>query len=124
MELALHHVALAVPDLEPALAFYERGLGLKRLERPSSLRSKGAWLALGPIQLHLIEWEGARGQEGLPHGRQCHLALRVADYDDALSRIRSLGIAVTEGTSGLRQFFFYDPAGNTVELIQDDEARP
>jgi catechol 2,3-dioxygenase-like lactoylglutathione lyase family enzyme len=119
MNFTLHHVALAVPELEPALAFYQDALGLRRLDRPSTLSSTGAWLGLGPVQLHLIEWEGARPQAGTAHGRQSHLALCVADYDAALSHVRNLGLAVTEGTSGLRQFFFYDPAGNTVELIED-----
>jgi catechol 2,3-dioxygenase-like lactoylglutathione lyase family enzyme len=124
LDLALHHVALAVPALEPALAFYQDVLGLKRLDRPASLRSKGAWLGLGAVQLHLIEWEGARPQAGSAHGRQSHFALRVADYDAALLHVRGRGVPVTEGVSGLKQFFFYDPAGNTVELIQDGTALP
>jgi glyoxylase I family protein len=119
MRLQLHHVALAVPKLEPALAFYQSVLGLKLLNRPASLTSRGVWLGLGDLQLHLIEHPRAPFPDEAAHGRQSHLALRVSDYDKALAHVREAGVEVTEGVSGLKQFFFYDPAGNTVEMIQD-----
>jgi catechol 2,3-dioxygenase-like lactoylglutathione lyase family enzyme len=119
MRLALHHVALAVPQLEPALAFYQSILGLELLDRPKSLTSKGVWLGLGDLQLHLIEHPRAPFPDEAAHGRQSHLALRISDYAQALEHVRGAGVEVTEGVSGLKQFFFYDPAGNTVEMIQD-----
>jgi glyoxylase I family protein len=115
----LHHIALSVPELAPALAFYEGCLGLKALDRPA-LSSKGAWLDAGAVQLHLIQTATPASGFGAAHGRQSHLAFHVEDYDRALHHLRGLGLEITEGVVGIRQFFVYDPAGNTVEFICAD----
>jgi catechol-2,3-dioxygenase len=50
----IHHVSIAVRNLERARAFYGGVLKLPEMERPP-FQSKGIWYAIGDQQLHLIE---------------------------------------------------------------------
>lgn len=114
----LHHVSINVRDVEAARDFYTRVLGLpERSDRPD-LPFDGAWLDAGNgQQVHLIEGE-------VPPSVGQHLALAVADLDDAVAELRAMGVPVTDpvpvGTG--RQSFVEDPAGNRVELQQPQSA--
>lgn len=50
----IHHVSLAVRDLEIAKKFYSGLLGMQEIERPP-FRSTGTWYAIGSQQLHLLQ---------------------------------------------------------------------
>jgi glyoxylase I family protein len=109
--LGVHHVSLNVPDVEEALAFYVGVLGMeRRVDRPA-FGFGGAWLDVGPQQVHLIEAQA-------PEDRGQHVAFQVADLDATVAELRQQGIEVSDpspvGTS--RQAFLLDPAGNRVEL--------
>lgn len=56
----LHHVALAVPDLDAALALWTGTFG-GRLELRASVESQG-------VDAATIEWPDAAGAPGIPHG--------------------------------------------------------
>lgn len=109
--LALHHVAVLVTDLDDAVDFYVRTLGMThRTDRPSTL-GPGAWLSAGDQQIHLTV--------GTPPERAGqHLALHVADLDAASEELRREGVDVSPpvaiGTA--RQAFLSDPSGNAIEL--------
>ena len=112
--LAFNHVALMVSDLEAALPFYPEALRLNVLPRPD-LGVPGAWLASGNgIDVHLIEDPNYEAPAGT------HLAFRTDDIDAEVARLRSQGIEVSESRAieGLRQAFFFDPAGNQFEFNQ------
>jgi catechol 2,3-dioxygenase-like lactoylglutathione lyase family enzyme len=51
-----------------------------------------------------------------------HIALRVADINQAIQRIKMLGIVITEGPvtfgDGKTSIFFRDPDRNVIELTQ------
>jgi catechol 2,3-dioxygenase-like lactoylglutathione lyase family enzyme len=109
--LAIHHVSINVDDVEAAVAFYTEVLGATlRSDRPA-FGFGGAWLDLGPQQVHLIEAPVP------PHLGQ-HFAIRVGDLDAAVEELRAKGVDVGDpspvGTG--RQAFVDDPAGNTIEL--------
>jgi glyoxylase I family protein len=111
--LAVHHVSIAVPDVDEALAFYTGVLGCtRRQDRPASLGA-GAWLDIGGQQLHLI-----RSSTPDPVGQ--HFAVLVADLDATTAELRGAGVQVSDpvpiGTA--RQAFLRDPSGNVIELHQ------
>lgn len=107
----IHHVSINVSDLPAAVAFYTEHLGLTlRADRPD-LAVDGAWLDLGPGQVHLIV-----GQ--VPPDRGQHFAIGVPDLDEAVAELRASGIEVSGPSpiGGNRQAFLSDPDGNRIEL--------
>ncbi len=112
-ESGVHHISINVDDVEGCTRFYVDLLGFSRIPRPD-LGIGGAWLQMGPQQLHLIE-------APVPTERGPHFALRVDDIHAAVSEVRSRGVEVSEprDLAGVcLQAFFDDPAGNQVELNQ------
>jgi catechol 2,3-dioxygenase-like lactoylglutathione lyase family enzyme len=109
----VHHVAINVADVDAAIAFYTKNLGLTmRTDRPD-FGFAGAWLAAGDQQVHLV-------QAPTPPAQGQHFALLVPDLDGAISELRESGVPVSDavpvGTA--RQAFVTDPSGNTIELHQ------
>jgi catechol 2,3-dioxygenase-like lactoylglutathione lyase family enzyme len=111
--LAVHHVAINVDDVDAAIAFYTKTLGLtQRTDRPD-FGFPGAWLDAGAQQVHLVQAPVAPSQ-----GQ--HFALQFADLDAVITELREAGVQVSDaipaGTG--RQAFATDPSGNTIELHQ------
>ena len=110
---AIHHVAITVADLDEALDFYTRVLGLsQRTDRPPDL-PPGAWLDVGGKQVHLVVGTP-------PPARRQHFAVLVDDLDATVERLRADGVEVSEPASigTARQSFLSDPSGNGIELHQ------
>lgn len=111
--LGIHHVSINVSDAAASTAFYTEVLGgTARTDRPD-FGFGGAWIDLGPQQLHLIE-------APVPANLGQHLAIRVADLDAVVAELRARGVEVGDPSpvgSG-RQAFLVDPDGNAVELHQ------
>ncbi|MFC1438604.1 VOC family protein [Streptacidiphilus sp. N1-10] len=108
---AIHHVSVIVSDLDAALDFYTRVLGLSvRTDRPDSI-GPGAWLDAGGQQVHLLPGDPppARGQ---------HFAVLVDDLDATVAELRAAGLRVSDPVpvGSARQAFLADPAGNAIEL--------
>jgi catechol 2,3-dioxygenase-like lactoylglutathione lyase family enzyme len=109
--LAIHHVAVNVPDVELSVVFYTGILGgTLRGDRPD-FGFAGAWIDLGTQQVHLV-------QAPVPRNMGQHFAIRVADLDAVVNELRSKGVDVADpvATGTNRQTFLNDPAGNAVEL--------
>ena len=109
----VHHVSINVDDVEANLAFYVGTLGFEPIDRPD-LGIGGAWLRMGPQQLHLVELP-------LVDGFGPHFAIPVDDIHRARAVLAERGVEVTEPSEieGVcLQAFFHDPAGNQVELNQ------
>ena len=117
--VGVHHVTLAVSNLDQSMAFYTDLLGLAPLQRPP-LRSTGAWLQAGAVQVHLIETapQDLVTPPAILNGRNHHLAFEIVDYDAALTQLRKMGAELVEGGSGITQMFLRDPDGNIIELIR------
>lgn len=63
----LRHLALQVPDLEKAAAFYEGVFGLKRLKKVEAPIGDAISLSDGVMNLTLLQFpEGASGSKGGP----------------------------------------------------------
>jgi glyoxylase I family protein len=118
MALRFHHVSLLVADTHRALAFYRDLLGLPEAFRPD-LGFPGAWLAVGSLQIHLLELPNPDPVEGRPEhgGRDRHLALVVDDLAGLVAKLDSAGIAYTRSRSGRAAVFCRDPDGNALEFM-------
>ena len=107
----VHHVSINVANLDRAVEFYTKTLGLTlRTDRPA-LRVEGVWLDIGPQQVHLIVGD-------VPTHNGQHFAIAVDDLDASLAELRETGVQargpVPVGEA--RQAFVTDPDGNLIEL--------
>ncbi|HEY1066326.1 MAG TPA: VOC family protein [Pirellulales bacterium] len=121
---ALHHVSFAVRDLARSIAFYRDVLGAKRLVRPE-MRTPGAWLFLGGVQIHLIaSGESANGTGNAPteiRSTHDHIAFLVHDLSAVEKKLAAHDVEYRiniQGGSGLRQVFFHDPEGRVIEAAE------
>jgi catechol 2,3-dioxygenase-like lactoylglutathione lyase family enzyme len=113
MELVgIAHVALPVASLQTSLEFYEKVLGLDQAKRPD-FGFPGAWLVLGPQQIHLMELGPVT-----PDQRQ-HFAIQVKDAEAVAVELEGRGIKAGR-SFGLpaagRQVFINDPDGHQIEF--------
>jgi catechol 2,3-dioxygenase-like lactoylglutathione lyase family enzyme len=114
---SIDHVQLAMPARgeERARAFYAGLLGMIEVAKPAELASRGGcWFASGTVEVHLGVEDDFRA------ARKAHPALRCADYDGLLARLRSAGveIAADGGIPGVVRCHISDPFGNRIELIR------
>ena len=114
--LAFDHVQLAIPPgrEDDARAFYVSACGMTELPKPAELANRGgAWFASGVLQLHVgVETD-------FRPSAKAHPALRCADLDGLVARLRAAGHDVREDTTvpGTRRAFVNDPFGNRIELV-------
>ena len=77
------------------------------------------FLDLGNTMIHLVRY-GADVPR--PDVRSTHVAIAVDDLEGALADVKARGLTVlrepADRPDGARCFFFVDPDGNRVELIQ------
>jgi catechol 2,3-dioxygenase-like lactoylglutathione lyase family enzyme len=112
----LDHVQLACPPggEDAARRFYGEQLGLREIEKPEPLRSRGGvWFECGASQrLHL----GV--EEPFAPARKAHPALLVespAALEELATRLGD--IRWDADLPGYRRFFTEDPFGNRLELL-------
>ncbi|NBC12629.1 MAG: glyoxalase [Gammaproteobacteria bacterium] len=119
--IGMHHVSLVVADTERALGFYRDLLGLPVSPERPDMAFRGAWLDIGPQQIHLLELPNPDPTHGRPAhgGRDRHVALRISDLDAVIARLDAAGIAYSVSRSGRRALFCRDPDANAVELIEE-----
>jgi glyoxylase I family protein len=115
MELVgIAHVALPVSSLEKSLSFYEDVLGLSQAQRPD-FGFPGAWLVLGPQQIHLMELGPVT-----PDQRQ-HFAIQVTDAEAVADELEGRGVKAGRmfglAAAG-KQVFINDPDGHQIEFNQ------
>ncbi len=131
----ISHVGLAVGSLEKRLAFWSQALGLELagIESVASEKVKVAMLPAGSSRVELLEALSedseiakhlARRGEGIHH-----LALEVADIEEAVERLERMGVAPVgeaprEGAGGKRVAFFHprDTGGVLLELVEAGQA--
>lgn len=95
--MKLDHLAIAVPDLDAAMAFYRDALGLdvQRVEDVTREGVKVAFLPIGDSHIELVQ--PTRDDTGIvkwmaKHGAGMHhVCLAVEDIDAALARLASHG---------------------------------
>ena len=125
----LHHVSIPVRDLDSALEFYQTVLGLKQTTRPN-FPGKGAWLTCGESQIHLaLNLGGTYRAKRNISPIDLHFAMRVEDFEAALSKFRELGFSENhpsdhvkrlfldrQSIAGYPQVFLTDPDFNIIEV--------
>ncbi len=120
----LDHLVLTVRDIETTVAFYERVLGMRRVDFAAGTRVA---LAFGEQKLNLH----AHGSEFLPNARAARpgsadLCLLVeTPLDEVLAHLESQGVELEYGpdeadgaTGPLWSVWIRDPDGNLIELAQ------
>ena len=129
MPSSLHAVlesSLYVADLDRALAFYEKILGLRQINDGYFEGGRGAALQVGtgPNVLLLFRADITRQGGMLPaHGTTGagHVAFRIEpdEIDSWRQRLKQHGVAIEKEFSfgdNLPSIYFRDPDGNSLEL--------
>lgn len=119
MFLEIAHVSVLVADLDRALDFYQRVLGLTIDEGRPDLGYPGAWLRLGRQQIHLLQLPNPDPVHNRPAhgGRDRHFALLSDEYSAFRERLDRLGVSYSSSKSGRAALFVRDPDGNAIEVI-------
>jgi methylmalonyl-CoA/ethylmalonyl-CoA epimerase len=139
--LRIDHVGIAVPDLDAAIAWYERAFGMRCLHRETNEEQgvREAMLAVGPtadggcVQLlapltpqstiaRFLERNGPGVQQ---------VAYTVADIEAAEAALRGRGLRLLydsprRGTAGSRINFVHpkDAGGVLIELVEPRASGP
>jgi catechol 2,3-dioxygenase-like lactoylglutathione lyase family enzyme len=113
----IDHLQIAAPEGSEAAAraFYGALLGMKEIEKPEPLRSRGGcWFQCGSQQLHI----GVQ-QNFLP-AKKAHPAFVTSNPDELRTALLARGINVTDDNSipGTRRFHAEDPWGNRLEFVE------
>jgi lactoylglutathione lyase len=121
------HTMLRVRDLDAALDFYVKKLGLREVRRRDSeggrftlvFLSSGAGGDAAEVEL-TYNWDQ---EEPYPVGRFFgHLAYEVEDIYATCSRLRDSGVAILRPPKDGRMAFVKSPDGHSIELLQKGEA--
>ena len=115
----VHHVAIAVTDLNRARRFYGGVLGLKEIPRPA-FSFDGAWYKAGDRDLHLIVVaDPALNRDRKLDMADGHFALRVKSFSEARAHLESAGCPMRVtigGPTGFPQIHIMDPDRNIIEI--------
>ena len=114
---SIHHVQVAIPAGGEATArsFYGDLLGLREVEKPAALRSRGGvWFATGNVQLHLGVDPAFRP------ATKAHVALEVHGLTALRDRLALAGYRIQEDVplDGFNRVHVDDPFGNRTELVE------
>jgi methylmalonyl-CoA/ethylmalonyl-CoA epimerase len=127
MTVSIHHIAIAVNDMDEAVAFYRDALGLEVTER-REVEQEGveiAFLPAGEGEIELLrpldaESGVARFLEKRGEGLH-HVCLRVDDVEAAMERLRESGARLLSdeprtGPDGTRYVFVHPRSAHGVLL--------
>ena len=109
----LDHVLMGIPEGQTAAAraFYTDVLGLQEI--PGEHPGGAIWFQIADIQLHLRE-------EASGTYSKRHPAFEVTNLEEAKQALRNNGVPLEYSSEidGRQRFFFHDPFGNRIELMQ------
>jgi methylmalonyl-CoA/ethylmalonyl-CoA epimerase len=130
----IDHVAVAVADVDAALAKYREVLGLEGTARETvaSQKTEAVLLPLGDSNIELIS---PKGNEGLAKFLEKkgpglhHVAIEVEGIESALALLKAAGVplideAPRKGARGHKVAFVHPKAtgGVLIELVEPDES--
>lgn len=115
----IHHVSLAVRDIQRARVFYSEVLQLREIVRPD-FGNEGIWYAIAGQQLHLsLHPESQTLRVGEVDPLDGHFAIWATSYQDTIAWLTDRNIPyVTKPNSvaGFAQTWITDPDGNIIEF--------
>src|ERR1041384_5729923 len=133
MITGLHHVAIAVKDLEATARFYREVFGLPEPEKTETVQEQGVkacLISLGNSRLELLEPvqpESTVGRFLQRNGEGLHhVCFETDSVDEELRRMASRGIELIDreprqGLAGMIGFLHPKSTGNVlIELVQTD----
>jgi glyoxylase I family protein len=132
MNIKLHHLNLCSKDVPGMEEFYHSVLELQPESSLSSARdtTQGyaapvAFMTDGQTQVHLAETDlgvGFRTNHVVNPLDRGHIAFRTDDIEAFKTRLKEKDIPYSDygqwAMNGWYQIFFYDPAGNVIEVHQ------
>lgn len=132
MHRRMDHIGIAVPDLEQALAFWEKALGLTctQIEELPERGLRVAMLPVGEARIELLAPLGDSSEIARSLTRRGpglhHLCLSSVDVDQDLDRLDAAGVRLIDrqgkvGAGGCRVGFVHPKGtgGVLLELSQD-----
>ena len=133
----IDHIAVAVSDVDGALAKYRQVLGLEPTVRETvaSQKTEAVLLPIGETSIELISPRGNDGLEKFLEKRGPglhHIAVEVEGIEQALATLKALGVPLLDesprkGARGHKVAFLHPRAtgGVLVELVEPDhETQP
>lgn len=132
----IDHIAIAVRDIDEAVAKYHHAFGLAPREREvvRSQKTEAALLPIGDSNIELISPKGNDGLEKFLEKRGPglhHIAIEVEGIEDALAFLKSIGVPLIDespraGARGHKVAFVHPKAtgGVLVELVEPDPDPP
>lgn len=138
MKIKLHHINVVSHDVPGLDDFYRNILDLKTEPGMSENRKLDegypgdvSFMTDGAIQMHLAEKDmeiGFRTGKAVNPVEKGHIAFRTDDIDGFIKRLEDKGVSYSDfgdwAMTGWRQIFFYDPAGNVIEVHQVEGEDP
>lgn len=133
LELAPHHAAASVGDLDRAVKWYREKLGFKLILRQKlSPDREIAWMTIPGYRIDLIQMKGSvKRPETKDHmlvQGWGHIVFSVPNVDRAHAILVKRGVvlpepAATNEALHIRTFHFPDSEGNWLEFYQDVNGR-
>jgi glyoxylase I family protein len=127
----LHHVLIAVDDMERTRQFYTGVLEMQEIDRPP-FKYPGIWYKIGDGQQHLhiiVRSDATLRRNKSNDPSDIHFALRMKSYRDTLAWLRDKGFRedVPDGdlrnmelrphsVAGFPQIYILDPDRNIIEF--------
>ena len=115
----IHKIAVVTDDVEGAVRFYTKTLGLEVLERfPNEDDEDYVFLKAGDMILELMPQKTMQTEPGFHH-----ISFRVDDADAAAEEVKGNGVAMEAepfdvGVGGIRVGFFRGPNQVRLQLFE------
>lgn len=116
----IDHIQIAAPEgcEVAAREFYGSILGMKEIEKPPILHTRGGcWFECGSQQLHI----GV--ERNFQPAKKAHPAFAVLDLDELRRTLadRRVNVVEDDNLPGTRRFYAEDPWGNRLEFVEIPE---
>lgn len=116
---ATHHVALFTRNFAEMEQFYTQTLGFPVTRRWDDVTI--IFIDIGSTTIELIGRDTAPAPDSEP-GAFNHLAFHVEHVDSAYQELLDKNVRIKSGPGNFKEVrvcFFFDPDGNTLELVED-----